>query len=243
MAGADNAPVRHVGERAAQIARERGLLGRGRSDGAVHDDDPEGDERGRSQATQAAGPEGTERDAAFCSSSTSSRVVIRNPDSTKNMGSARNPPFAHGKPPWKNSIGMRARPRRPSRPGWCRIDACWRAARGAGDATVPVDSVIAMVVRRPAATARPASAARPGRADCRATTTRRPRRRRRAEVPSTLTPMSFASMMATLTPSAVASADATPSGSFGPILAWPSYGGIVPRVGPSMARTAGPATR
>src|SRR5262249_44648572 len=55
------------------------------------------------------------------------------------------------------------------------------------------------------------------------------------DVPSTFTPMSLASIIATPTPSVRARASATPPGSSGPILAWPSYGGIVPWVGPSIA--------
>ena len=53
----------------------------------------------------------------FCSHSTSKRLVIRYPESTKNASTPKKPPRAHGIPPWNASTAMTARPRTPSRAG------------------------------------------------------------------------------------------------------------------------------
>jgi hypothetical protein len=51
------------------------------------------------------------------SRSTSSSVVIRNPESVKNALTPRKPPRAHAYWEWKRNTAATARPRRPSRAG------------------------------------------------------------------------------------------------------------------------------
>ncbi len=46
-----------------------------------------------------------------------SSIVIRNPDTVKNVDTPRNPPRAHPNPAWNSSTAATATPRSPSSPG------------------------------------------------------------------------------------------------------------------------------